>query len=67
MNQQKSSSPAAWTRHDVATAYKVSPRTVGKWIAERRIPVLKLGRACRFRPDAVARALEKFEVKAVTQ
>ncbi len=56
-----------WTRKDVSRTYRVSERTVGNWIAERRIPVLKLGRACRFRPDAVAKALEKFEVKAVTK
>lgn len=62
-----SSHPNIWTRFDVASTYQVSPRTVGKWIAERRIPVLKIGRAVRFRPEAVAKALEKFEVKAVTQ
>ncbi len=55
-----------WTREDVSRTYRVSVRTVGNWIAERRIPVLKLGKAVRFRPDAVAKALEKFEVKAVT-
>ena len=67
MNPIPSASSLVWTRHDVAQAYQVSLRTVGQWIAERRIPVLKLGRACRFRPDAVAKALEKFEVKAVTR
>lgn len=67
MTQQLPSSAPIWTRQNVAEAYQVSPRTVGKWIAERRIPVLKLGRACRFRPDAVAKALEKYEVRAVTQ
>jgi excisionase family DNA binding protein len=67
MNQPVHITAPVWTRNDVAAAYQVSPRTVGKWIAERRIPVLKLGRACRFRPDAVAKALEKFEVKAVVK
>jgi len=40
-------------------------RTVGEWIAYRRIPTIRIGRTVRFRPDAVAKALEKFEVKAV--
>ena len=66
MNDQTSQRPV-WTRHDIANNYRVSLRTVGQWIAERRIPTLKLGRAVRFRPDAVAKALEKFEVKAVTK
>jgi excisionase family DNA binding protein len=67
MTQQLPSSAPIWTRNDVAAAYQVSPRTVGKWIAEKRIPVLKLHRAVRFRPDAVAKALEKFEVKAAVK
>lgn len=54
-----------WTRQDVARVYKVSLRTVGQWIAERRIPCMKLGRTVRFRPAAVTKALEKFEIKAV--
>jgi len=59
--------PHVWLAQDVCAAYQVSRRTLGKWIAERRIPYIKLGRAVRFRPDAVAKALEKFEVKAVTK
>jgi len=64
MNPIPSASSLVWTRHDVAQAYQVSVRLVGQWIAERRIPAMKLGRTVRFRPDAVAKALEKFEVKA---
>jgi excisionase family DNA binding protein len=67
MTQHIPTNAPIWTRQDVASTYQVSPRTVGKWIAERRIPVLKLGRAVRFRPDAVQKALEKFEIKAVTK
>jgi excisionase family DNA binding protein len=67
MNPPPSASTLVWTRHDVATAYQVSLRTVGQWIFERRIPYIKLGRAVRFRPDAVERALNKFEVKAVVK
>jgi len=67
MNQQIPLHAPLWTRHDVAQTYRVSLRTVGQWIAEKRIPVLKLNRAVRLRPDAVAKALEKFEVKAVVK
>jgi excisionase family DNA binding protein len=67
MNQHIPITAPVWTRHDVAQTYRVSLRTVGQWVAERRIPAMKLGRAVRFRPDAVARALEKFEVKAVAK
>jgi len=56
-----------WLAADVCAAYQVSRRTLGKWCAERRIPYIKLGRAVRFRPDAVAKALEKFEVKAAAR
>jgi excisionase family DNA binding protein len=56
-----------WTSKDVSSHYRVSLRTVGTWVAQRRIPVLRLGRALRFRPDAVEKALNAFEVKAVTQ
>jgi excisionase family DNA binding protein len=56
-----------WTREDVANHYRVSIRTVGEWIAARRIPFLRIGRAVRFRPESVEKALEKFEVKAVTR
>jgi excisionase family DNA binding protein len=59
--------PHVWTREDVAKHYRVSIRTVGAWIASRRIPALRIGRTVRFRPDAVAKALEKFEVKAVVK
>lgn len=68
-NEMNNLSPlhaAVWTRDDVARHYRVSVRTVGNWIAERRIPTLKIGKAVRFRPDSVERALNKFEVKAVT-
>ncbi len=56
-----------WLAADVCAACHISRRTLGNWIAERRIPYIKLGRAVRFRPDAVAKALEKFEVKAVVK
>jgi len=56
-----------WTRDDVARYSQVSLRTVTGWIAERRIPAIKLGRSIRFRPDAVMRALQKFEIREVVR
>jgi excisionase family DNA binding protein len=67
MNQPVPITAPVWTRNDVSQTYQVSLRTVGQWCAERRIPYIKLGRAIRFRPEAVAKALEKFEVKAVAK
>ena len=52
-----------WTREDVSRNCQVSVRTVAAWVADRRIPAIKLGRAVRFRPDAVMRALQKFEIR----
>jgi excisionase family DNA binding protein len=56
-----------WTREDVANQYQVSVRTVGGWVASRRVPFLRIGRAVRFRPEAVEKALSKFEIKAVVK
>jgi excisionase family DNA binding protein len=50
----------------VAKRYGVSTRTVDRWIAERRIPFLKLGKRClRFRWEAVEKALSRFGVEEV--
>lgn len=59
--------PPLWTREDVSRHCQVSLRTVTQWIAERRIPAIKLGRAVRFRPDAVMKALQKFEIREVVR
>lgn len=54
-----------WTPDDVARAGRVSRRTVGKWCAEKRIPYIKIGRTIRFRPEAVLKALARYEIKEV--
>ena len=53
------------TRHDVAHLASVSPRTIDRWISQRKIPVIKVGRTLRFRWPAVEAALLKFERKSV--
>ena len=52
-----------WTPLDVARSYQVSRRTVGNWCKERRIPYIQVGRTIRFRPEDVAKALARFEIK----
>ena len=39
---------------DLAHLWRVDVRTLQKWIAERDLPHLKLGRLVRFDPEAVA-------------
>ena len=43
-------------------------RLIRTWMSERKIPFIKTGhRTCLFDIDKVRAALEKFEVKAVSQ
>ena len=42
----------------------VSERTIRNWRASRIIPFIKVGRVILFDPEAVERALLKFERKA---
>jgi excisionase family DNA binding protein len=54
------------TKRDVARENNVSIRTVDQWIAERKIPFVKISpRLVRFDLDAVDRALERYTVKEV--
>jgi excisionase family DNA binding protein len=46
----------------------VKARTVRSWMLERKIPCIRTGyRTVLFAPEEVRKALEKFEVKAVTR
>ena len=47
------------TVDDVATMLRLSPRTVRRMIAVGRLPVIRLGRAVRVHPAALAKLLEK--------
>ncbi len=50
----------------VAKLASVSPRTIQTWVAERRIPVIRLSARCvRFNKQNVLRAIERFTVKEV--
>jgi excisionase family DNA binding protein len=53
-------------KSDIARICNISLRTVDQWIAERKIPALKIGRTVRFRWPAVEAALVKFERKAIS-
>lgn len=57
--------PILVTKPMIARRYTVCVRTVEHWIAEGRIPVVRLGRrAVRLDPVKCDRALERFEVRA---
>jgi hypothetical protein len=48
----------------VARAASASLRSVDNWIAERKIPVIRITKRCvRFHLPSVLAALRKFEVK----
>ena len=54
------------TRRDIAIRYRVSLRTIDRWIAEKRIPYIRLGtRSIRFRWDAVEKAINRLAVEEV--
>jgi hypothetical protein len=53
-------------KHDVARKYKVCVRTVDRWVKERKIPHLLLGkRSVRFRWVDVERAINRMTVEEV--
>jgi excisionase family DNA binding protein len=65
--QNESVQPAA-ERHlvkkrDIARRYSVSPRTVQTWVAQRRIPFVRIGNTLRFNPRACDQALARFGIK----
>jgi len=56
------------TKRVVARKACVSPRCVDNWIAQRKIPAIRISRRCiRFSLPAVMRALERFEIKEATR
>lgn len=44
-----------WNAKEVAAYLKVDPDSVYRWVAERRIPFVKIGRLTRFRPADIER------------
>jgi excisionase family DNA binding protein len=52
-------------KNQMAKRYQVSPRTIDNWMADGRLPYLKLGRKLiRFDADQCDEALQRFHVGA---
>jgi len=55
------------TKREVAREYRVSLRTVDTWIAEKKIPFMKLSPPLgRFDLDAVERPLARYLIKEIS-
>jgi excisionase family DNA binding protein len=55
------------TKLEIARCCKVGARTVEKWVAERRIPYIRVGhRTLRFDKTAVMAAIKRWSVQEVT-
>ena len=71
MSRKENDSPSAdddglVNKRAVARAASASVRSVDNWIAERKIPVVRITKRCvRFHLPSVLAALRKFEVKEV--
>jgi len=52
---------------DQAALLKVSLTTLRDWRRSKIVPFFKIGRLVLYNPEAVTKALEKFERKAVAQ
>jgi len=52
-------------KSEVAQLCRVSVRTIDQWIAEKKIPSIKVGRNVRFRWPAVEVALMRYERRAI--
>jgi excisionase family DNA binding protein len=54
------------SKQEVALAVGVSPRTVDNWMAQKRIPFIRLSaRLIRFDLERVKTALARYEIKEV--
>jgi excisionase family DNA binding protein len=54
------------TKKELAARYQIGERTIDRWIAERRIPVIQMSkRLFRFDPARCDEALRRFEREAV--
>jgi predicted site-specific integrase-resolvase len=52
----------------VAKLAVVSPRTIQNWVAQKKIPVIRISSRCvRYNKQAVTAALAKFTVKEAVQ
>jgi excisionase family DNA binding protein len=54
------------TKQELALAVGVSPRTIDNWMAQRRIPFIRISaRLIRFDLERVKAALARYEIKEV--
>jgi len=54
------------SKQELALAIGVSPRTIDSWMAEKRIPFLRLSsRLIKFNRERVIAALSRYEVKEI--
>ena len=54
------------TKQELAIALGVSPRTIDNWMAQRRIPFIRISpRLIRFDLNRVKAALARYEIKEV--
>jgi excisionase family DNA binding protein len=53
------------TRDQIAEFLQYSPRHISNLMSSKRIPFLKVGASVRFNPQAVLKALEKYEVQSI--
>ena len=58
--------PALLKAKEVALALNVSQNTVRQWIWQRRLPVIKLGRAVRLRREDLMAFIERHRRDAIT-
>jgi excisionase family DNA binding protein len=55
------------TPEQTAKKLNISRRCLGNWTRARVVPMVKIGRVCRFDFEKVKAALEKFEQVEITR
>lgn len=55
------------TSEQISKKLNISRRCLGNWTRGRKIPMIKIGRVCRFDFEKVKAALEKFEQVEITR
>ena len=50
------------TVEQVADLLQLSPQTIYKWAAAKKLPSIKLGYMLRFEPDRISQWIEKREI-----
>jgi excisionase family DNA binding protein len=69
MRSASNTSPASelLTPEQTAKKLNISRRCLGNWTRARVVPMVKVGRVCRFDFEKVKAALEKFEQVEITR